>query len=52
MVNGLQPPIPEGTAWQFSVFDLSVPDLTVMVLMIVVFGLAVLIPFPGGSEKK
>lgn len=52
MANGLQPPIPEGAALHFSVFDLSVPDITVIVLMIIVFGLAVLIPFPGGKEEK
>jgi hypothetical protein len=52
MANGLQPPIPEGAAWQFSFFDLSVPDISVIVFMIVVFGLAIIIPFPGGKEKK
>lgn len=52
MANGLQPPIDAAPALHFSVFDLSVPDLTVMGLMIVVFVLALIIPFPGGGKTK
>lgn len=52
MTNGLQPPIPAGSAIQFGSFDLSVTDLTVIGLMIVVFILALIIPFPGGRDKK
>lgn len=52
MTQGLHPPVSAGPAFHFSVFDLSVPDLTVMGLMVVVFVLAIIIPFPGGKEKK
>ncbi len=52
MANGLHPPVSAGSAFHFSVFDLSVPDLTVIGLMVVVFVLSIVIPFPGGKEKK
>lgn len=51
MGNGLQPPIPAGAALHFGNFDLSVPDVTVVVLMVIVFALALFIPFPGGGKK-
>ncbi len=49
--SGLQPPIGAGPAWQYSFFNLSVPDLIVFGLMIVVFVLAIAIPFPGGDHN-
>jgi len=49
--SGLQPPIIAGPAWQYSFFNLSVPDLIVVGLMIVVFVLAVVIPFSGGRHS-
>lgn len=51
MTNNMQPPIPAGPALHFGIFDLSIPDVTVVGLMIVVFILALIIPFPGGGEK-
>jgi hypothetical protein len=47
---GLQPPIPAGPAWQYSFLNLSVPDIIVVALMIIVFALAVWLPFPGGDR--
>ncbi|MHB1684390.1 MAG: hypothetical protein ACYCYO_16445 [Bacilli bacterium] len=49
--SGLQPPISAGPAWQYSFFNLSVPDLVVVGLMIVVFVLAIAIPFSGGRHS-
>lgn len=46
-MNGqLQPPIQGGWAWQFSWLNLSAADLIIVGLMIVVFVLAIIVPFP------
>lgn len=50
MGQGLQPPIPAGGAWEFSWLNLSIPDIIIVVLMVVVFILAIVLPFPGGKE--
>lgn len=47
---GLHIPIAAGPSWQYSFFDLSIPDLIVVGLMIIVFILAILIPFSGGHH--
>ncbi|MCY0900618.1 MAG: hypothetical protein OWU32_00340 [Firmicutes bacterium] len=47
---GLRIPIAAGPSWQYSFFDLSIPDLIVVGLMIIVFVLAILIPFSGGHH--
>lgn len=47
---GLQPPIAAGPAWQYSFLNLSIPDLIVVGLMIVIFALAIIAPFPGGDR--
>jgi len=51
MDNGLQPLIPTGSAWHYSWLDLSSADMIVVGLMIVVFVLAIVLPFPGGDKK-
>lgn len=48
--TGLHIPIAAAPSWQYSFFDLSVPDLIVVGLMIVVFVLAIAIPFSGGHH--
>jgi len=48
--TGLHIPIAAGPSWQFSFFNLSIPDIIVVSLMIVVFVLAIAIPFPGGEH--
>lgn len=54
-MNGhLTPPIHAGWAWQFSWLNLSAADLIVVGLMVVVFTLALVIPFPnhkGGDDE-
>jgi hypothetical protein len=36
--------------WHF--FEMSVPNLVVIGLMIVVFALAIVLPFPGSRRRK
>ena len=50
-LNQLHPPISAGWAWHFDWLNLSAADLIVVVLMVVVFILALVIPFPGGRDK-
>nr|NNM89757.1 hypothetical protein [Bacilli bacterium] len=45
-MNQLQAPISAGWAWHFAWLNLSAADLIVVALMIVVFILAIIIPFP------
>lgn len=47
MHGNLQSPLHAGWAWQFSWLNLSAADLIVVGLMVVVFALAVVVPFPG-----
>lgn len=47
---GLHIPIAAAPSWQFAFLDLSIPDLIVVGLMIVVFVLAIVIPFSGGHH--
>jgi len=49
-LTGLHIPIAAGPSWQYSFFDLSIPDLIVVGLMIIVFVLAIVIPFSGGHH--
>lgn len=54
MHGQLQPPIHAGWAWQFSWLNLSAADLIVVALMVVVFILALVVPFPnhkGGDDE-
>jgi hypothetical protein len=51
MSNQLQPPISAGWAWHFHWLNLSAADLIVVGLMVVVFALALIIPFPGGKRR-
>ena len=51
MDNGLNPQIPSGSAWHFHLLNLSSADMIVVGLMIIVFVLAILLPFPGGDMK-
>jgi len=47
-MNGqLQVPMHAGWAWQFSWLNLSGADLIVVILMLVVFVTALVVPFPG-----
>jgi len=48
----LHPPIHAAPTWQFSFINLSIPDIIVIGLMIVVFVLAILLPFPGGEPYE
>lgn len=50
-MNQLLPPINAGWAWHFGWLNLSAADLIVVLLMVIVFILALVIPFPGGKEK-
>lgn len=50
-MNQLQVPIHAGWAWHFAWLNLSAFDLIVVALMLIVFVLAVLIPFPGRRDK-
>jgi hypothetical protein len=50
-MNQLLPPIHSGWAWHFGWLNLSAADLTVVILMVIVFILALVIPFPEGKEK-
>lgn len=50
MNNQLQPPIHGGWALKFHFLNLSAADIIVIVLMVVVFILALVIPFPGGRK--
>lgn len=50
MNSGLQPPIPAGGAWEYAFLNLSIPDIVVVVLMVVVFILALVIPFPSSHD--
>lgn len=50
-MNQLQPPIQAGPAWHFDWLNLSAANLVVVALMLVVFFLALVIPFPRGREK-
>lgn len=43
---GLHPPLAAGPALHFAWLDLSVADLIVVALMIIIFILAIIIPFP------
>ncbi|MCF8564261.1 hypothetical protein LLE49_05830 [Alicyclobacillus tolerans] len=52
MNNQLQPPIHAGWAWSFHWLNLSAADLIVVVLMVVVFILALVIPFPEGRDEE
>ncbi|QSO51822.1 hypothetical protein JZ785_24090 [Alicyclobacillus curvatus] len=49
-MNQLQPPIHAGWAWHFDWLNLSAADLIVVILMVVVFILALVIPFPKGRD--
>ncbi|QQE78749.1 hypothetical protein [Alicyclobacillus sp. SO9] len=51
MKHQLVPPIHAGPAWQYHFLNLSVADMIVVGLMIVVFALAILLPFPGHKEQ-
>lgn len=50
-MNTLQLPIHAGWAWHFAWLNLSAPDLIVVALMLIVFILALVIPFPEGRDK-
>jgi len=50
-MNQLKPPISAGWSWQFPWLNLSAPDLIVVALMVVVFIVAIAIPFPGGHDE-
>lgn len=50
-VNQLQPPIHAGWAWHFDWLNLSAADLIVVALMVIVFILALVIPFPKGRDE-
>lgn len=50
-LDQLQPPIRGGWAWQFHWLNLSVADIIVVGLMVVVFIIAIAIPFPGGHDE-
>lgn len=47
----LKAPIAAGPAWHWGIFNLSYADLTVWFLMIVVFVLAIVVPFPREDES-
>lgn len=51
MKNGLHPTIQAGPAWHYQWLNLSLADLIVVGLMLVVFALALFVPFPGGHNK-
>lgn len=51
-MNGhLKAPIHAGWAWQFHWLNLSSADIFVVVAMLVVFALALVLPFPREVEK-
>jgi hypothetical protein len=51
MNDQLHSPIPAGWSWEYSWLNLSLADIITAVLMVLVFIIAIVLPFPGGGEK-
>jgi hypothetical protein len=49
---GVVPMDPSGTFVHWGVIQISVANLIVIILMLVVFALALLLPFPGGRDEQ
>ncbi|MCI0184906.1 hypothetical protein [Sulfoacidibacillus ferrooxidans] len=50
MAIGLHPPIQAGPAWQYSFLNLSIPDILVVATMLIIFIVAIALPFPGDKS--
>ena len=41
-----------GSYWHWSIFNISVANLVLIAVMVVIFGVALLLPFPKGTRSS